>query len=476
MNMAEGPRRGPALVAIVALLAVAVVADLAGRSSAAPHAAAHPVMPTAGPAGALSSSWYCPLATADAAGPASGTIVVANPTTRRLRGTVTLFVVSGKPVSVPISVAARSRQTMREADHVQAPYVAAEVDLDGGRGVVEQVVSGSLGDSISACASMASTHWFFAEGNTSKDATYLLSLFNPFPEDAITDLSFTTDQGRAVPDAFQGLVVPARGLTVVNVGDHVRRRDEVSTTVSVRSGRVVAAKLQTYSGGGHKGIALVPAAPQLGTTWYFPDCFFSEGMAERFHVYNPGAKEATVRIDVALEQGAAEPFDITIPPQGRYTLTASGETRIPKGDGHAVTVSSTNGVPVVVERTLDAASPANRLGYTDVLGAQATATNWVLAAGGTTDTFDEWVVVFNTGRRPAHASFTALAAGEPLAIDGLQDVAIPAGQRRAFRIADHIKRPDLPLLVGSDLPVVVERGMFRLGALGMASTIGIPER
>jgi hypothetical protein len=473
---ADGPRRGPALLVIAALLVVGVVADLAGRSAASPHAAARPVMPTAAPANALSSTWYCPLATANAAGQASGTIVVTNPTKHRLSGTVTMYTVEGKQIKAPISVAALSRQTMSESEHVQAPFVAAEVDLDGGLGVVEQVVSGSLGDSISACASMASTHWYFAEGNTSKDAVYLLSLFNPFPEDAITDLSFSTDQGRAVPDAFQGLVVPAHGVTVVNVGDHVRRRDEVSTTVSVRSGRVVASKLQTHSGGGHKGIALVLGAPQLGATWYFPDGYFIDGVAERYHVYNPGTKEATVQLDLALEQGAAEPFEVTVPPQARFTLTMSGESRVPKGDGHAVTAQSTNGVPVVVERTIDALAPAPRLGYTDLLGAQAAAAHWVLGAGGSTDTFDEWVVVLNSSRRTAHVSLTGLAAGQPLAIEGLQDVAIPPGRRHAFRMGDHVKRPDLPMVIDSDTPVVVERGMFRVGGLGMASSIGIPLR
>ncbi|MBV9664506.1 MAG: hypothetical protein JOZ37_11110, partial [Actinobacteria bacterium] len=47
---------------------------------------------------------------------------------------------------------------------------------------------------------------------------------------------------------------------------------------------------------------------------------------------------------------------------------------------------------------------------------------------------------------------------------------------RGFRIGDHIKRPDLPMTIQSTTPVVVERGMFRVGALGMASAIAIPER
>ena len=474
--MADGPRRGPAVLAIIVLLMAGVLADVFVKSPSAPKASARPLMPTAGPADALSSTWYCPLATANSAGSASGTVAVSNPTRHRLGGTLTLFTVTGKPVKVPISVPALARTTVREADHVQAPFVAAEVDLDGGLGVVEQVVSGSLGDSISPCASSASTNWYFAEGNTSKDAVFLLSLFNPFPADAIVDLSFTTDQGRAVPDAFQGLVVPGRGMIVVNIGDHVRRRDEVSTTVSARSGRVIAGKVQTHSGGGHKGIALVLGASRLGTTWYFPDGFFSEGVTERFHVYNPGTKEAQVQLSVALEQGAAEPFDVTVPPGDRFTLVASSESRIPKGDAHAVTAQSTNGVPVVVERTIDSLSPAPRTGYTDILGARDAATSWALAAGGATEQFDEWVVVLNTSRRTAHVDITALANGQTLPIDGLQDLTIPPGQRRGYRIGDHIKRPDLPMLVAADAPIVVERGMFKVGGLGMASAIGIPQR
>ena len=474
--MTDGPRRGPAVLAIVVLLLAGVLADVLVHAPSAPKASARPLMPTAGPADALSSTWYCPLATANSAGQASGTVVVSNPTRHRLGGAVTLFTVVGKPVRVPISIPALARTAVREGDHVQAPFVAAEVDLDGGLGVVEQEVTGSLGDGISACASSASTSWYFAEGNTSKDATFLLSLFNPFPSDAIVDLSFQTDQGRAVPDAFQGLVVPGRGVIVVNVGDHVRRRDEVSTTVSARSGRVIAGKVQTHNGGGHKGIALLLGAPRLGTTWFFPDGFFSEGVTERFHVYNPGSKEAQVQLSVALEQGAAEPFDITVPPGDRFTLVASSESRIPKGDAHAVTAESTNGVPVVVERTIDSLPPAPRQGYTDILGARTAATDWLLAAGGATEGFDEWVVVQNTSRRTAHIDFTALANGQTLPIDGLQDVTIPPGQRRGYRIGDHIKRPDLPMLVVADAPVVIERGMFKVGGIGMASAIGIPQR
>src|SRR6202011_5703649 len=73
------------------------------------------------------------------------------------------------------------------------------------------------------------------------------SLLNPYPEDAIVDLRFVTEQGVESPAGFQGIVVPARSLLGVDVGTHLRRRARVATTVSARAGRVVAWKTQVIN-------------------------------------------------------------------------------------------------------------------------------------------------------------------------------------------------------------------------------------
>src|SRR5205823_7807524 len=101
----------------------------------------------------------------------------------------------------------------------------------GGGAAVEVAVAGPAGWSATACASSASQRWYLATGSTDRDASLSITLFNPFPDDAIVDLSFGTDQGPTAPAEFQGLIVPARGMLSVNVGDHVRRRLDVSTTV-----------------------------------------------------------------------------------------------------------------------------------------------------------------------------------------------------------------------------------------------------
>src|SRR5205085_3157130 len=142
-----------------------------------------------------------------------------------------------------LDVPAAGRTVVRVQDTLKAPWVAATVELDGGATAAEAAVSGALGDSVAPCASAASDHWYFAEGVTTKDAGETLLLYNAFPEDAIVDMSFSTEDGRAVPEGLQGVAVPGHHLMAVTVNDFVHRRQEAAAVVATRVGRIVAARL-----------------------------------------------------------------------------------------------------------------------------------------------------------------------------------------------------------------------------------------
>lgn len=475
------PRRVPAILVVLAVLVGAAVVDREKSNPTVTTGAAQTAMAEAAPAGALSSTWYCQGASANKDGIANGTVIVANPTDRDVKGSVT-FVANADakvpPKTVPLELKPWSRAGYSYADQLPAPWVAALVEVDGGGVVAEQSVSGPLGSDNAPCANNASSTWYFADGGTTRDAHLIYALANPFPEDAIVDLSFSTDQGRVVPQALQGVVVPARGMLPVNVGEQVLRRRAVSATIRARTGRIVAARIQTYDGSDRrKGLALVPATPSPGDTWYFPEGYVTDGMTERFQVYNPSGREAHVTLALTLQQGAAEPFDIVVAPQGRFTVNVNDETRIPKNVGHAATVTVERGPGVVVERSIDAAKPAPRLGLASTMGTRMTAARWAFAAGLAVKGIDEWVVMQNPGSSAVRVSFTALASGQPLAIDKLQGVPIPAHGRLAVRLGDFVQRDDLGLLVtargGS---IVAERGIYRVGRIGMSLTNGIPLR
>jgi hypothetical protein len=106
-------------------------------------------------------------------------------------------------------------------------------------------------------------------------------------------------------------------------------------------------------------------------------------------------------------------------------------------------------------------------------GAPRGAQRWVMAAGAATETSDEWVAVQNPGAKPARVSLYALARGQRIPIDGLQDITIGPGSRRAIRLSDHLRRDGLTVLVESDVAVVAVRSLYQVGGPGISSTPGI---
>ena len=470
------PGRRVATLAVILLLLVGG-GLLDRRSRPASSTAPLPPVPVAAASDARSSAWYCAGATAVKDGPADGTVVVANAGRRPLQGTLTVFPSNAPPQARPISVGTASRTAVPLTEVVSAPFTAALVELDGGEAVVELAVTGPLGSSGTQCASAASSQWYFADGATTRDATSVLHLLNPFPDDAVVDLVFGTEEGPITPQALTGLTVRGGALTTVNMGDFVQRREQVTTTLRARAGRLVASRVQTFDGSvGRKGMAVTLGAAAPGDVWYLPEGMVNDGLTQRYQIFNPTEQEAEVELALALESGEAEPLTLTVPPESRVTVNANEEARIPKGVAHAATVRSLNGVGVVVERTIDAAPAATRTGLAESLGARLSARRWGLASGAADDSTDEFVVLQNPGTQMARVSLTVLADGDRQTPEVLQGVEVAAGQRRAVRLADSVKRAATPLVVESDQPVVVERVLNRLRGIGVATSIGIPLR
>lgn len=468
-------RRAPGLVLLGALLIAGAVADRAveREPSALETAARAPVQADVARDGVLSSTWYCGAGTANPEGLATGSIVLANTSTEKRGATITVFASEGEPKVVALPVPARGRASLRYADVLTAPFAAASVEIDGGGVAADQVVEGPLGQDVAPCLAGPAEAWEIANGVTAKDATMLLTLLNPFPGDAIVDLKFATEEGPVAPGEFQGVVVPGRSVVITDVGQHVRRREQVSASVRVRSGRrVVATRLQLFQGGGRSGMAITPGSSPA-STWYFPDGEVVSGITERYELYNPSQREAIVELSVAAEGVEIEPFELTIAAGRRLRFGMNEQDRVPKDRPHAVTVRSLNEVPVVVEQTVDAVPPAPRMGVVSSSGSQRPAEAWVVPAGGTAADLDEWVVIHNPGRRDAVVAITGLA-GQSLEIEGLQSIAVGRGKRVAVRVTDHIKRADLPLLVRADNPVVVVRSLYRVGRPGISLSPAIP--
>jgi len=469
-------RRIPILVVFALILVGAAVVDRQANPSPAAEADTLRLkVPAAAKASAGSSAWYCAGATAGANSLADGYVIVANSSSKALTGTMTVIPLAGESKGAPFQVAASSHVALHIADVLTAPFASAIVELDGGGVTVELSTTGPLGDSATPCASSGSSQWYFAEGSTTKDASETLLLFNPFPDDAVVNVVFSTDEGQVVPQALTGLSIRGQGMVAIGVGDHVQRRAAIATSITAQRGRLVAARLQTFDGtAGRKGISVALGSPVAAETWYFPEGKVTEGLVERFQLYNPSRQEAAVELHLTLDQGQAEPIIVAIPAESRVTVTANEEARIPKDVAHAVTARSVNGVGIVVERTIDAAPASHRNGLSVMPGALVAANRSAFAAGQSDDQVDEWIVIQNPGNRSATVSLTVLAGGMPTTDPSLQNIEIPAGQRRAVHLTEVIKLQATPLVIESSVPIVVERDLFRTKGFGTAMTTSIP--
>lgn len=489
-------RRLPAIAIVAALVAgVVVLGDRVDRrADAEPEAvavdAAAALAPVAPGAGSLGSTWYCAGGTGLEGGSADHRVVVVNPGERPVDVVVTAFAggivghpaaTDAEPVVQELEVAARGRTTLRLGDVLPAQFVAALVEVAEGEVAVEHVVRGEDDVDAAACATTPSAQWHLAAGATTVDARERLVLFNPFPDDAVVDITFTTPESYRAPPEYAGFVVPAQRVVAIDVGQIASRHAQVAMSVVARSGRLVVDRVQTFDGSnGPEGLAVTTAAPSPAEVWYLPDGFRTEGLQETVTVYNPGDAQAEVDVELVVDPSddpaivtAVEPFQLSIPPRRYAQVALHAEDRVPPELGHSVVVRSQNGVPVVAERWIRSADPAPREGLAATMGSPIVSTRWLTAAGGTGEAESEFLVVVN----PSPDAIVRFSVATPtesqlLPVEGLQDVEVRPGQRRRIDLGEFVNRDFLPLVVTASRPLAVERGWYpAVGGLSQSIAI-----
>lgn len=486
--------RWPALLLVPGLLVAGTVAEREitdEPASVAVTAVTSSPLPTVSDGAALSSTWYCAAGTAtgDDTGAAEQTVHVSNQSDVDRSGTLTVYPEGGQPVERPLQVAAFSTTEVRVSDVVPAPYAAALVEVDGGDIAVQHELAGPAGRSVSPCASTPSPTWTFPVGTTRPGATLTLTLFNPFPGEAVVDVSALSDDGVREPEAYQGLVIPGAGVRTLKVSDVITLRAEVNTLVTARSGRVVAEIVQTSDGtvptddSGQpdpsyvpvtaKGLTAMLGAPTSAPAWIFPNGTTSETDSETFVVYNPSDAVAEVDVQVLLDDavanGTAEPFELTIEPKTyrSVNLFDPSDSRVPPGVGHAVVVRARNEVPIVAGRAISSTVEPDPAGLAYTIGSPAVATRWMAAVGALPDQRASSITIFNPSPdTPATFSVRSSGGGRNATLDGLDSVTVAPNTRHTVTIGpDGSGVPGLAVEVDADQPVVVEAHL-RFGPAG----------
>jgi hypothetical protein len=513
-----------ALVILGGIVAGGLALDAADTTTEVeppPTLVAGVAMPAATPQDTLSSTWYCAGGTATDDGFADHVVIISNPTEDDRKAVVSVLTgdfapppttpASGSassttsteapatttthPAPAPTSVdlPARSRIEVSLRELVKAPLAAAIVEVEGGGVAVEHQITSLAeggGRATSPCSTSAAQSWSFPWGNTERGAHELLVFMNPFPDDATVTIDFATDEGTRQTLRFQNFVVPGRSVIGAYVDQDVTRKGQVSAQVEVGSGRLVVDRIQTFDGTDPslEGITLGLGAPEPAEVWVFPAGTLREQATEQIVAFNPTDDVAELEVEVRLDNpdkyGVPEPFEATVAPH-RYAIidlrepdlevTPDTPRRIPDGVDHSIIVRSLNGVPVAAEQVITRSDPEKNMGVGVTLGSPLAAPRWLLAAGGVTEERGELVTLFNPSNEDSvRVNVDSLDDGRTLVIQSLQGLEIPPGGRRAIQMSEHVDLEQLPLVITADGPVVVQRGLFRVGGRGISLSMGIP--
>jgi len=498
-------KRWPALVLIPGLLVAALLFDQRADTerarrarSAAPGSVAESSdltlsMAVGSPADALSSAWFCAGGTSNPGGIADHAVVVSNPTATPAVGSITAVPSEGRSVSRALRLAPYTRQRITLSELVKAPFVAAEVDFQGGQVAVEHEVSGPDGIDAAPCASSASTQWYFASGATTRNAQETLVLFNPFPDAASVDITFATPDGTRTPTLYQGFLVPGRSVVATTINTQVAVDSQVSTSVVARAGRIVVDRIQLYDGNTAtttaadaakepykpKGLTIALGVPRPQLRWMFPVGVKDNGLHERFVVYNPSKRDANVDVGATLVDpkvnGEIDPLSVTVPAGTYQVVDLDGEDRVPTRVDHSTVVRSTNGVAVVVDRLLDGVAPYAARGTATSSGTPLVSKRWIFASGGNVpNKLSERISVQNPSSSPVTVRLQVVADGKIFTVKGVGPVTLGPHEHQVLRFGAALDNRQVSVVVSATAPIAAERLLFRLGDQGMSTAVGIP--
>jgi hypothetical protein len=453
-------------------------------------------MPSVTDTGSLTGSWFCPGVPATGEDGVGGSVVISNRESEQLEGRFMVISPEGLGPEQGFTVGPWSQSTIDVDAFVTTSFASVVVEIDGGRGSVEQVANHPAGDSVAPCANETSNEWFLADGFTAGGSVETLILTNPYDDLVLADLAFSTESGSSEPNAFQGFPVPAKSVKVIPIAE-LGNRDEpiIAARVATRGGRLVVGRAQHFTGGGRLGYDVSLAAPALRDQWWFADGERGAGITETFSIYNP--TDGDVEVDVyflglplEFDGGGFAPINVPArqvvmfkPFEGAADATDDGTSdpefftsRIPNGR-HSVVFSTLAQPTIVVERVLTR-PVGNSIVTSVVQGAPPrpdgfVANRWHIGIGPSVPTEDA-LVVYNVDNEQATITIEAVGPGGPSAIPSLTD--IPLGPGAVITIdltADDAL--DQELIVNASNRVFIERSLSRGGDLpGRSGSWALP--
>lgn len=241
---------------------------------------------------------------------------------------------------------------------------------------------------------------FLAEGATGAFFDTRLAIANPSTSPALVLTRFQRGDGTTIRDYR---VVPARSRTTIDVEGIAGLEAAEFSTLIEADVQVVADRTMTWDQNGYGSHAERGILTRTATTWYFAEGATFGNFNLFYLIQNPNDQDAQVQVTYLLPPPAA-PLVKTyvVPRQSRFNIWVDAEgandpalAALANAELSAI-VSSTNGVPIIVERAMYLDQPGRAFGAGhESAGVTTPATQWFLAEGATGSYFDLFVLIAN---------------------------------------------------------------------------------
>ena len=258
------------------------------------------------------------------------------------------------------------------------------------------------GSTLETAAPSASTTWFLAEGTTvvGFDLFYLLQ--NPQATVANVTVRYLLPSGAVITRRYD-MAPHSRTTIYLNV---IPGLEETDVSGDITSNLPIIAERSMYRntpgeyyGLGHASMGVTAPA----TRW-----FLAEGATGTFFdLYvlfaNPSPTAANLRVDFLREDASTITRDYVVRPHSRFTVFVDSIPGL-TDTSVATAVTSTNNVPIVVERAMY--WPGGFFDYYEghtSVGTTGTARRWAIAGGDGDPNTYTYVLLANTENRPGQA-------------------------------------------------------------------------
>ena len=403
-------------------------------------------------------------------------IALLNPTSQPTVARLTFQTSTGRVVAHDVALAGPSRVTIDPravgvGDADFSTVIESTQPL-----VVDRTVrwdSSGYGSHAESSVASAQTTWYFAEGATTGSFNLFYLLQNPGTQAASVSIRYLRPAPLA-PIVKSYTIAPASRRTIyVNEEDPALDEAEISAVITSQNGVPIIAERAMYAnvagqvfGAGHGSAGL----PTPSAQW-----FLAEGATGPFFnlfilVANPTTTPAPLEVRYLLTDGRVITRPHTVAAESRLTIGVHGDHPDLANAAMSAIVTSTRGVPVLVERAMW--WPANAAAWYEAhasAGATATGISWATADGevGGAAGSETFLLIANTASYAGSARVTLVfedggSASRTMAL-------LPSSRRTVVVGAEFSEAAGrrfgaiVESLGSLPAPIVVERAMYSNG-------------